>query len=254
MMQSKPLQLPMESQLKLTPTTGEPLTDPGSYQKLLGKLIYLTVTRPDLAFPVQILSQFMHQPTTCHMQAAKRVLRYVIGTISQGLLLASKYAAKLTAFCDSDWASCPTTRRSTTGYCIFLGESPISWKTKKQTVVARSSAEAEYRAMALTTCEVTWLSALLKDMGIKNLPPTVIKCDNQAALAITANPVLHEKTKHVEIDCHYVRDQLKEGKIITSKVASTEQVADLLTKPLSIKLHNIHCSKLGVSCSSSSPV
>lgn len=246
MSNSKPLQIPLDTHLKLTPDKGDLLPDPSVYQRLLGKLIYLTITRPDIMFSVQLLTQFMQAPTTIHMQTARRILRYLVGTQSQGLLLASKSAAQLTAFCDSDWASCPMTRRSTTGYCIFLGDSPISWKTKKQHVVARSSAEAEYRAMALTTCEVTWLTTLLKDLGLKNLPPTVLKCDNQAALAIAANPVLHERTKHVEIDCHYVREQLKAGQIITEKVPSNSQVADIMTKPLSVRLHTDHCSKLGV--------
>ena len=246
MLKSRPLQLPMDCHLKLTPEKGDPLPDPSIYQRLIGKLIYLTITRPDITFTVQLLAQFMHSPTTVHMQAARRLLRYLIGTLSQGILLASSSAAQLTAYCDSDWASCPMTRKSTTGYCIFLGKSPITWKTKKQSVVSRSSAEAEYRAMAMTTCEVTWISALLKDIGVKNLPPTILKCDNQAALAIAANPVLHEKMKHVDIDCHYIRDQIQAGNIVTSQVQSSEQIADIMTKVLSTKLHNAHCDKLRV--------
>lgn len=143
------------------------------------------------------------------------------------------------------------TRRSTTGYCIFLGQSPISRKTKKQSVVARSSAEAEYRSMSMTTCEVTWLTALLKDIGIKNLPPTLLKCDNQAALAIAPNPVLHEKT-NIDIDCHFIRDQIREGTIQTAQVQSCDQVADIMTKVLPIKLHTAHCDKLGVAVPSHS--
>ncbi|XP_021716587.1 uncharacterized protein LOC110684433 [Chenopodium quinoa] len=104
----------------------------------------------------------MHSPTSTHMQDVKRLLRYLAGIVSQGVLLASSSAAELAAYYDSDWASCPTTRRSTTGYCVLLGKSPISWKAKKQSMVARSSAEAEYRAMALTTCEVTWIKSLLR--------------------------------------------------------------------------------------------
>lgn len=120
------------------------------------------------------------------MQAAIRVLRYLVGTVSQGILLASTSAAHLTAFCDSDWASCLMSKKSTTDFCILLGDSSISWKAKKQTVVARSTAEAEYRAMALTTYEVTWFHELLKYLGLHNLPPTVLCCDNKAALAIAA--------------------------------------------------------------------
>lgn len=253
MMDAKPLQLPMDPNLKLTPDKGDILPSPTAYQRLLGKLIYLTITRPDIAFSVQLLSQHMHQPTTVHMQAAKRLLRYLLGTYSQGILFASTSAAYLTAYCDSDWASCPISRRSTSGYCIFLGQSTVSWKAKKQTVVARSTAEAEYRSMAITTCEVTWLKTLLKDLGLKHLPPTILKCDNEAALAIAANPVLHERTKHLEIDCHYIRDKIQAGEIITEHVSSTNQVADILTKILPVKQHQKLLSKLGASSTTSLP-
>lgn len=127
----KPFSLPMDSHIKLTPTVGDPLPNPTSYQRLLGQLIYLTITRPDIAFTVHTLSQYMNAPTTVHLQAAKRLLRYLANSPSQGVLLASSSAAHLTAYCDSDWASCLATRKSTTGYCIFLGDSPISWKSKK---------------------------------------------------------------------------------------------------------------------------
>ncbi|XP_021719315.1 uncharacterized protein LOC110686988 [Chenopodium quinoa] len=122
----KPLKLPIDSHLKLSADKGTPLPDPARYQQLLGKLIYLTITRPDISFTVQLLSQFMHSPTSTHMQAVKRLLSYLAGTVSQGVLLASSSAAELAAYCDSDWAICPTTRRSTTSYCVLLGKSPLS--------------------------------------------------------------------------------------------------------------------------------
>lgn len=253
MTKAKPLHLPMDIKLKLTADMGDVLPNPSTYQRLIGKLIYLTITRPDIAFSVQILTQYMQKPTTVHMQNAKRLLRYISGTVTQGILLASSSAAQLTAYCDSDWAGCVSTRKSTSGFCIFLGDSPISWKTKKQTVVARSSAEAEYRSMALTACEVTWLSSLLHDLGLKNLPPAVLKCDNQAALSIAANPVMHERTKHIDIDCHYIRDQIKAGTLVTQQVKSVDQIADIMTKILPVKLHDSHKDKLGASPNSHSP-
>ena len=143
------------------------------------------------------------------MKAALHVVRYLKSSPGQGILMAHSSTAQLTAFCDSDWASCPDIRRSTTGYCILLGKSPISWKSKKHSIVSRSSAKAEYRSMAVTCCEVVWLLSLLKDLGIKNITPVDLKCDNQAALFIAANPVFHERTKHIDIDFHFVRDQLK---------------------------------------------
>lgn len=250
LLQAKPLSLPLDIHIKLTPEKGDPLPEPQTYQRLLGRLIYLTITRPDISFAVHILAQYMQKPTTVHMQAALRLLRYLLKNPAQGILFASTSAAQITAFCDSDWASCTTTRRSTSGFCILLGSSPVSWKVKKQSIVARSTAEAEYRAMALTACEITWLSALLKDMGLHNLPPAILKCDNQAAISIAANPVMHERTKHIEIDCHFVRDKIQAGSLTTQYVPSHRQLADILTKPLSGKQHNYILNKLSTSTSS----
>ncbi|GJX42516.1 hypothetical protein Tco_0257506 [Tanacetum coccineum] len=130
-----------------------------------------------------------------------------------GILLAHHSKVQLIAYCDSDWASCPMTRRSTTGYCILLGESPISWKSKKQGVVSKSSAEVEYRAMDITCCGITWLLSLLKDLELKDLHPVTLHCDNQAPINIAANPFFHARIKHIEVDCHYVMDQVKEGSV-----------------------------------------
>jgi len=146
---STPVKLPLDTQLKLDANTGIILSEPDKYRRLVGKLLYLTLTWPNVSYPVQLLSQFLQNPTTEHMKAALHVVRYLKGSPGQGILMANSSAAQLTAFCDSDWASCPDTRRSTTGYCILLGHSPVSWKTKKQSVVSRSSAEAKYRPMAV---------------------------------------------------------------------------------------------------------
>ncbi|XP_074293865.1 putative mitochondrial protein AtMg00240 [Silene latifolia] len=129
------LKVPLDSHCKLEPTKGTSLINAEVYRRLIGKLIYLIITRPDIAFSVQLLSQFMQSPTSNHLQAAKRVLRYLKNAPGQGILLVNDSTAKLTTYCDSDWASCPYSRRSTTGYCVLLGHSPVSWKSKKQTVV-----------------------------------------------------------------------------------------------------------------------
>lgn len=144
----------------------ELLTDVDSYRRLVGCLIYLTITRPDICYIVQYLSQFMHSPKQSHWHAALRVVRYIKGSPGLGLLLPSCSDLDLFAYCDADWTTCPMTRRPLTGYCIKLGRSLISWYCKKQNTVSRSFAEAEYRAMATITCEIVWLVGLLQDMGV----------------------------------------------------------------------------------------
>ncbi|XP_059450873.1 uncharacterized mitochondrial protein AtMg00810-like [Corylus avellana] len=237
---------PMEQHLYLSPDDGTLLPDPTPYRRLVGRLIYLTVTRPDINYSVNILSQFMHSPRTAHMDAAHRVVRYLKGSIGKGIFLSSSSTIHLQGYCDSDWAGCPITRRSTTGFCIFIGSNLISWKTKKQSTVSRSSAEAEYRAMATLTCELQWLKYLLNDMGISHSSPITMFCDNQAALHIANNPVFHERTKHIEIDCHFVREKLQSKLIAPRYIPASHQLADVFTKPLGKDaFHGLIC-KLGV--------
>lgn len=222
------------------------LPDPSVYQRLVGRLLYLTITGPDICFAVQYLSQFMQTPKSSHLRAAERIIGYLKKSPGLGILLYASTDLKLHAYCDSDWASCPLSRKSITGYLVTLGTSHISWKSKKQHTVSRSSAESEYRSMASATCEIIWLRGLLADMGIFLDLPTVLHCDNQAALHIAANPLYHERTKHIEVDCHFIREKIRDKSITTSHISTHCQPADIFTKALGSDQHWFLLSKLGM--------
>ncbi|KAJ0860964.1 putative RNA-directed DNA polymerase [Helianthus annuus] len=216
------------------------------FQKLIGKLIYLSLTRPDISYTVQFLSQFMHKPKEVHLSLALRLLRYLKKSPGKGLTFKKSDELNLYGFADSDWAKCLSTRKSVTGFCIFLGQCLVSWKSKKQSTVSRSTAEAEYRSMCSATCELIWLKNLLFELNIDCKLPMQLSCDSQAALAIAANPVFHERTKHFEIDLHFLREKVGNGVISTIKVDSESQLADIFTKGLSVDQHEMFCEKLGL--------
>ena len=219
-----------------------------NYQKLVGKLIYLTMTRPDIAYAVHCLSQHMHAPLQSHFNLGLRVLRYLKLAPGSGIGFSkSQTGYNVVAYSDSDWAKCPVTRRSVSGYCVFVNGNLVSWKSKKQATLSRSSAEAEYRAMASATCEIMWVIKILKDLGVtESLLPVELCCDNKSAIQIAANPVMHEKTKHFDIDVHLVREKIASGLIKTVKVDSKSQTADVLTKALGSVQHSFMVNKLGM--------
>jgi len=175
----------------------------------------------------------MHAPTVIHFKMVHRILRYVKGTIDTGLNFTSHSTLDLCAFSDADWGGCSTTRCSTTGYCTFLGSNLISWCAKKQPTVSRSSTEAEYRAMANTTAELIWLTFILQDLHISPSSPPILYCDNLSALHMTVNPVFHARSKHIELDYHFVRERVALGFLITQHISTHEQIADIFTKPMS---------------------
>uniref|UniRef100_A0A5B6ZV70 Integrase catalytic domain-containing protein n=1 Tax=Davidia involucrata TaxID=16924 RepID=A0A5B6ZV70_DAVIN len=243
---SKPVATSMDVNLKLFLDMGDLVDDPEMYRRLVGKLIYLTITRPDISYAVSIVSQFMTSPRVPHLDAVIRILKYLKNAPGRGLLYRSSGHLRIEGYTDADWAGSPSDRKSTTGFCTFIGGNLVTWRSKKQSVVARSSAEAEYRAMAHTACEITWLRTLLQEFGFPARDPTPLYCDNQAAIHIASNPVFHERTKHIEIDCHFIRSKVESKEIITPFVPSGCQLADIFTKALPKSAIDSLCSKLGV--------
>ncbi|XP_059445487.1 uncharacterized mitochondrial protein AtMg00810-like [Corylus avellana] len=199
MIEAKPAKSPCPSGSQLSKLNGESLLDPFEYKSVVGALQYCTLTRPDIAFSVNQLCQHMHHPTVTHWSAIKRVLRYLKNTLHHGLFYSSSNL-QLNAFCDLDWVGCPDDRRSTFGFAIFLGNCLIFWSSKKQPVVSRSSTEAEYRSLAITTNELFWLRMLFQEIQISLSKAPVVWCDNVSALSLAANPVYHARTKHIEVD------------------------------------------------------
>lgn len=242
----KPAGSPIDQNHKLSLADGPLLADPERYRRLVGRLIYLAATRPDLTYAIHALSQFMQKPQTDHWLAALKVVRYLKGTLGQGVLLRAESSTHASGWSDSDWGACPITRRSLSGWFVQLGSSPIVWKTKKQDTVSRSSAEAEYRAMAEVTAELRWLRMILHELGIEHKEPMSLLCDSKPAIHISSNPVFHERTKHVELDCHFVRDDIVRGFTRPIHVSTKNQLADILTKALGKKEFDAFLIKLGI--------
>jgi histone deacetylase 1/2 len=227
----KPISSPANAGKKLSLYDGDPLSDPTEFRSVVGALQYLTLTRPDICFAVNQVCQFLHQPTTHHWTAVKRILRYLKDTPDHGLFY-QPGSLLLEAYSDADYAGCPDDRHSTGGYCVYLGHNPISWSAKKQRTVSRSSTEAEYRQLAYTAAELSWIRSLFKDLGIRLSTPR-IWCDNISSISLASNPVFHARTKHLEVDYHYVRDKVVRKELEVCYLSTTDQVADIFTKGLS---------------------
>ncbi|KAL9233204.1 hypothetical protein vseg_008229 [Gypsophila vaccaria] len=237
---------PIQPRHNLALAKGYVLKDVMKYRRRIGRLVYLTITRPDLVYAVHILSQFFNEPRKEHWEGVLRVVRYIKRNPSKGISLKRNGSLNLVGYCDSDYASCPLTRRSLSGYYVSLGGSPISWKAKKQATVALSTAEAEYRSIRAVTSELVWTKAFLASLGVFHTNPMRIFCDNQSAIHIAKNPVFHDRTKHIEVDCHFVRQHLVSKSISVSHVCSKEQIADLFTKALGGELFDHLQFKLGL--------
>ncbi|GKC63292.1 ribonuclease H-like domain-containing protein [Tanacetum coccineum] len=211
---------------------GDPVSDPTLYRSLAGALQYLTFTRPDISYAVHQICLYMHNPRDPHFTALKHILRYVRGTIDHGLQLHVLSTSQLTAYTDTDWAGCPVTRRSTSGYCVFLGDNLLSWSAKRHVTLSRSSAEGGYRGVANVVVETAWLRNLLLELHAPLSTATLVYCDNVSVVYLSTNHVQHHRTKHIEIDIHFVREYVAFGQVRMLHVSSRFQYVDIFTKGL----------------------
>ncbi|GAA0159622.1 transmembrane signal receptor [Lithospermum erythrorhizon] len=202
------------------------------YKQIVGSLMYLTNTRPDMTFAVSILSRFMSKPTELHLQLAKRVLRYLKGTTDYGIYYQRDKNAGLLAYTDSDYAGDKYDRKSTSGYAFLISNGAVAWSSKKQPIVALSTTEAEFIAAAVCACQGIWMKKILRELDHSPGSCIHIKCDNSSTIKLSKNPVLHGRSKHIDIRFHFLRNLTKEGKIALEFCGTTDQVADILTKPL----------------------
>ncbi|KAA3474634.1 hypothetical protein EPI10_024900 [Gossypium australe] len=206
MINAKSVHTPMVSSSTLSNEDGDRLEDPTEYRSLAGALQYVVITRPDIAYAVNRICQFMHNLTTVHMTALKRILRYLCGMLDLGIMFRPAIRLSLVAYADINWGLDFDDRRSTSGYCVYFGSTPVSWCSKKKQVVSRSTASA--------TSEVIWLLPLLQELHIKSEDTPHIWCDSSSVFTVAANPVLHSKFKHVELDLFFVRERVADGSIL----------------------------------------
>ena len=247
MLSSKPVPTPLVVGSSLSACDGCPPADATLYRQVVGSLQHLRMTRPDIAFAVNKLSQFMHSPSTTHWGAVKRLLRYINGTRNFGIQLQASTPISLHGFTDADWGGNPDDRTSTGAYVVFLGANPISWSSTKQRTVARSSTEAEYRAIASAAAEIQWIKSSLQELGVSLPTSPVLYSDNLGATYLCANPVFHSRMKHLAMDYHFVRDLVQNQTLRVVHIPGTDQLADALTKSLPRPRLLSLCSKIGVS-------
>ncbi|GJX93416.1 retrovirus-related pol polyprotein from transposon TNT 1-94 [Tanacetum coccineum] len=243
-----PVSSPMVTSSSLYLDDNTAFSNPVKYQQVVGSLQYVTLSRPDIAFTVNKVCQYMHALTENHWSAVKRILRYLHGTVEHGMLIRRSSGSTIQAFTDvlwkgnpdtsleafsgADWAGDSDDRQSTGGFAIYLGSNLISWTARKQRTVSRSSTEAEYKALADTVDEFTWLQAFLNELGIRSSSTPILWCDNLGATYLSANPIFHARTKHVEIDYHIVRKKVAQGDLQVQHISTHDQIVDIFTKPL----------------------
>eukprot|EP00253_Pinus_taeda_P012705 PITA_12705 len=208
--------------LKLSKEDNNKDFDPSLYKSIVGSLMYLTATRPDIMFAVSLISRFMERPKEAHWQATKRILRYVKGTKKFGILYNVSEHSDLVRYTDSDWVGSVDDQKNTSGYVFHMGSGAISWASKKQSIVALSTTEAEYVAATAATCQAVWMRRMLRSLGQEQEKATVIFCDNSSAIALSKNSVFHKRTKHIDTRFHYIRELVSNGEIVLEHCRNQE--------------------------------
>lgn len=210
------------------------MVDQKLYRSIIGSLLYVTASRPDVMFSVCMCARYQSSPRESHLKACKRILRYLKSTQDVGLWYPKESSFELIGYSDSDYGGCKINRKSTSGTCQLLGKSLVSWSSKKQNSVALSTAEAEYISAGSCCAQLLWMKATLSDFGIK-FKQVPLLCDNESAIKMTNNPVQHARTKHIDIRHHFIRDHQLKGDISIESVGTEDQLADIFTKPLDEK-------------------
>jgi hypothetical protein len=228
---SKAMTTPMSTTTALDADEEAEHMDQKEYRSMIGSLLYLTVTRPDIQFSVCLCARFQASPRTSHRQVVKRIFRYLRHTPDFGLWYSASSSLALHGFSNADFAGCRLDRKSTSGTCQFLGSSLVSWSSRKQPSFAQSTTEAEYVAAASCCSQLLWISYTMCDFG-EEYTHVPLQCDSTCAISIAKNPVLHSKTKHIEVRYHFLRDNIEKGKIDLIHVPTHDQLADIFTKPL----------------------
>jgi hypothetical protein len=222
---------PMSTTIKLTKDEEGEMVDQKMYRGMIGSLLYLTASRPDIMFSVCACARFQASPRTSHLLAVKRIIKYVNGTFNLGLFYPKHTSFDLIGYCDADFAGCKVDRKSTSGTCHFLGNSLVSWASKKQNCVAISTTEAEYIAAGLCCAQIIWMKQNLLDYGL-HFHETKILCDNTSAINLSKNSILHSRTKHIDVRHHFLKDHVEKKNVSLFYVDTKLQLADIFTKPL----------------------
>ena len=204
---------PVDTAQKLGLSSSSPVSNPTLYRSLAGVLQYLTFTRPDISYAVQQICLHMHDPRESHFLSLKRILWYVQGTLSLGLHLNAARSFSLVFYTDTDWVGCSDIRRSTSSYCVYFGDTLISWSAKRQSTLSRSSTKAEYRAVANVVAKTCWLRNLLLELHCSIPKASLVYCDNVSAIYLSGTPIQHQRTKHIELDIHFVREKVARGHV-----------------------------------------